>query len=353
MSRNYKRYCRLIIAGNATGYDVSAMRIAFRIKHGTVPQPKQLEARIYNLSKATAKAIQSLHEIGYVQLDAGYEGNSGTIFKGNLTWVNIGRENPTDTYCDIFAGDGDAGLNMALVNKTFAAGSTPQDHYNHILDQYGQFGITKGLVSFVDLSQPKYPRAVTLVGMATQALRTLADSKNALTYVHNGQLHIVDKGHSPQVGVTVLNSSTGLIGMPVETPEGIKVRALINPNYSVNTRLQINQSSINRADPVWAVGTEGQGGMTLDPQWQARMDALATADGIYRVLYIDWEGDTRGNPWYADMTCIGESGSDAFVVASGQIRTPSQAEGPAGSTPNVPPGAVPSSPVGGRSPGPV
>jgi hypothetical protein len=344
MSRNWKRVCRLIIAGQSSGFDVSEMRIYFRIKHAILPQPKTLEARIYNLRPSTARAIQALHEIGYVQLDAGYEDNVGTIFRGNLAWVNIGRESPTDTYVDIFAGESDAAFNMSVVNKTFKAGSTPQDHYNEILNQFGKFGVKKGIVGYVDLTQPKYPRAVTLIGMTVQALRTLALSKDAMTYVQDAKLHIVHKDRSAASGEVTLNSSTGLIGMPVETPEGIKIRALINPQINFNTRLKVDQNSINRASPVWGAG----GGSLISlPDWQARTSSLATADGIYKIVYYDIEGDTRGIPWYIDMTCVGLiNGNDTYVRVGDKTRDPANAEGPASTSPPVPPGSYPGGPPG-------
>jgi hypothetical protein len=338
MSQNYMRYCKLIVAGQSEAIDLSAMRIRFSIHHATNAIPKWIEARVYNLSKATAEKVKGMAELGFIQLDAGYIGNHGVIFQGNIKYVNLGRESPTDTYTDIYAGDGDVAFNFATVSKTFAAGSTPQDHYNEILNQYGKFGVTKGLVSFVDLSQPKYPRAVTLQGMATHALNTLATSKNALAYVDMGKLHIVDKGHSPQVSATDLNSATGLIGMPQETVNGIIVTALIGPQFSINTRLHINQSDINPTDPVWGTGGDYS---FIEADFQQRIAALDTARGTYRVLAIDWEGDTRGVPWYVTMITIGEKGDQNYILKSTGIKDPALAEGPANSTPSIPPGSSP------------
>jgi hypothetical protein len=182
--------------------------------------------------------------------------------------------------------------------------------------------------------------------MATHHLNVLADSKNALSYVEGGKLHLIDKGHSPQVDATVLNTATGLISMPVETPQGIIVTALINPKFSVNGRLKINNADINPADPVMV-----KGGI-VDPKQQEYLKMLDVDDGTYRILAIDWTGDTRGQPWYATMVTIGEKGDESYIIKSTDIKDPKGSEGPADATPNVPPG-VPPSPIGGRSPGPV
>ena len=61
------------------------------------------------------------------------------------------------------------------------------------------------------------------------------------------------------------------------------------------------------------------------------------ADGLYRILSIDYCGDTRGNDWYCDIACMSLT-TDAHNVPPGQI-----ARGRAGSvTPMVP---APTSPT--------
>jgi hypothetical protein len=61
-------------------------------------------------------------------LQAGYEGGSyGAIFNGSIKQVRRGRDNPTDTYLEILAADGDVGRNFGIVNTTLAAGVIPAD----------------------------------------------------------------------------------------------------------------------------------------------------------------------------------------------------------------------------------
>ena len=37
--------------------------------------------------------------------------------------------------------------------------------------------------------------------------------------------------------------------------------------------------------------------------------AAVAADGLYRVLVVEYQGDTAGNDWYADLTCLAADGS--------------------------------------------
>ncbi len=102
------------------------------------------------------------------------------------------------------------------------------------------FGVTQGYVPDNFGGNLKYPRAVTLFGMARQHLLTLAQSNNCQWSIQSGQLDMVpNDGNKPGQAV-VLNTQTGLIGIPEETTDGIYVRCLLNPNIRVNTLLQIN-----------------------------------------------------------------------------------------------------------------
>jgi hypothetical protein len=306
MSRNWIRKWSLTVGGSAGGLDLSAMRIKFEIHHMTTQSPNTLIARVYNLSKTTAKIIQN--EFTTVQLSAGYEDNIGLIFKGDIKQKITGRETPTETYIDIIAADFDAAYTLATVQTTLAAGSTPRDHWNAVLTQMKPFGVTEGYVSPGILDQPKYPRAVTLYGMAREVLRTLARTANANWSIQSGKLNMVSKTSSIPGNAVVLNSATGLIGLPTETITGIMVRALINPNFKVDTILQIDQASIDRAQ-LTQLGTSGAQQLgTLGgtgPDGKQIQGTLGTGDGFYRVLYIDWNGDNRGTSWYADMDCVG------------------------------------------------
>lgn len=94
----------------------------------------------------------------------------------------------------------------------------------------------------------------------------------------------------------MLNSNTGMIGMPVQTLGGIQVRMLLNARVRPGTRIQIDQRSI----------LQGQ----LDPANTNSAAAtnvsypMLAADGFYKCVTVDHIGDTRGQPWYTDVSCI-------------------------------------------------
>ena len=65
--------------------------------------------------------------------------------------------------------------------------------------------------------------------------------------IQNDQLMMVPHASPLPDDAIVVNSTTGMIGMPVETPGGIIVRTLINSKIGVYSQIQVNESDIQRA----------------------------------------------------------------------------------------------------------
>jgi hypothetical protein len=320
MAEQYLRACNLTLSGGGSAIDLSNMRIKFKITHATVQAPNSMTAFIYNLSKDTKQRIMAQKEFSKVTLEAGYEQNTGVIFKGEIIQRITGRENPTDTYLAIVAKEGDQGYNFATVNKTFAKGSTGKDHYDALAQALSEHGIQPGFISD-KLAQLKFPRAVSMFGMARDYLRNLSLSTGCTWSIQDGQLDVVHKDETKPGGTIILNSQTGLIGMPIETMNGIYVRCLINPRIKnpINRLVKIDQNSINRAfiDPSYqanAFNRDANDGKTLT-------ELLGTNDGVYKIIAADWSGDTRGTDWYCDLICAGAKTASAagFVQSANNI----------------------------------
>jgi hypothetical protein len=322
MSRLYKRYCDLTVEGGPGELNLSDFRIHFEIDKNTIQTPNPAVIRIYNISRSTAAKIKQDYKT--ITIDAGYEENHGVIYRGNIRYTRYGRESPTDTFLDIYGGEGDSGLKNAGVSKTLPAGSTPKHIKDAALEALKEHGIEEGYIG-PDLSQPRFPRPIVLYGMARDILRTLASSKDATFSIQSGKLDIIEKKSEGKPGSDIsLNADTGLIGMPVETSGGIMVRALINPNFFVDGKVKIDQKSIQELTPEFPQGTNnatsGSSETNLTPEQQLIKQNLGSADGVYRVLYIRWTGDTHGREWYADLTCVGAVTGKAFSTSLIQQR---------------------------------
>lgn len=294
MTEQWLRKVNLLVGSGKEQIDLSNMRIRFFVRQWDVQQPNNAEIIVTNLSRDTANKVKE--EFKSVILQAGYEGNLATIFEGEVRQVRTGRENPTDTYLNIIAAEGAKGYQWAFVNKTLAGGHTARDQVDACLEALKPYGITAGYIA--DLGTAKIPYGRSLFGMARDQLRTICQAVNASWSIQGNKLQIVKNSAYVPGSAIVLNSNTGMIGMPVQTLDGIEVRCLLNPEIRPGRRIQIDQASIQRQ----AIGVQYSAEKT-NP-----LISEIDTDGYYRVIGVDHSGDTRGNPFYTDIICWAWSG---------------------------------------------
>lgn len=303
MSGQYLRSCTLIASGiDGDGLDLSNLHIEFRVKQWDIQTPNNAIIRVWNLKPDTSKRIEK--EFTRVTLQAGYDGaDTGVIFDGTIVYIRRGRENATDTYLDIFAADGDAAYNFAIVNASLAAGSKPEDRLKAIAAAMEKYGVTQGATPADGLGDSELPRGKVLFGMARDSLTDLTSTTLTTWSIQNGQINVVEKGGYLPDEAVVLNSKTGMIGLPTQTEDGINVRCLLNPKIKVAGRVQIDNASIQRA--------------TVSLQYTAvNFFPSVTDDGFYRVIVVDHIGDNRGQDWYSDLTCVAVD--DTVTIGLGQ-----------------------------------
>ena len=304
MSRNWKRQLKLTVDDvtlNYTGEIIpgqpvqpDGLRIRFDISDASVQTPRIATIVITNLSDATGQKI--LTKVGkQLTLNVGYEDISGLAFSGEIKQVRLQRESPTDKICIINATTRDRAYNNAHVSKTLKAGSTGKDIYETCLKAMAPFGVTRGVVPDV-LSQIHYPRPVTLFGLAREHLRDIALSAGCTWHIRNDSLDLIKLGEARQGSTIVLNSRSGLIGMPAQTNLGITAQILFNLAIGIDSKVQLDQASIQRAQLNFSAGGDP---LNAEPNLPS-----VAADGLYRVIGMTSLGDTRGEPWYALLTLL-------------------------------------------------
>jgi hypothetical protein len=314
--RQYDRQLSLIAApgDGQLGIELSALHVRFTITAENTTTPATLSARIYNASENTAKRLLEMPKIpagqgvdigrnlpatpntGQVVLSAGYPGNFGIIFKGDLMQVRQGRESPADTYVDLFAADGDWAHVWGMVNTSLAAGYTHNDVVRNLKSSYGAYGVDVSELP-KETETPAAPRGKVMFGMARDYVREVQTTLQLDAFIHKGRLEWLP-GSAYQPGeAVVINSATGMIGLPQQTDFGLTVRMLLNPSVGPGTLLQIDNKSVQRAQFTAGVG------QTAANQYLAG-NLSADNDGKYKVLAVDHIGDTRGQEWYTDCVCI-------------------------------------------------
>lgn len=311
MTQQFGRVVNLLVSGGDNGLDLSEMHIQFHTFAPDADAPPTAVIRVWNLSDDTASKIQK--EFNHVSLQAGYtDPGPGVIFDGTIVQTKRGAENAIDSYVDIFASDLDELYNYILVSKTLAKGSTPNDRVDTILQSAQAAGASKGVIPDSLGTGGTLPRGKVLFGMAREMMNDVANSTNTSWFVENGKVNMVeDTGYLPGEAV-VINSATGMLGVPETTNAGIEVRCLLNPNIKVGTRIKLNNADIatTKVNQQGAFPTYGN----------INLIASKSADGTYRVLVKEHAGDNRGNMFESRLTCLSvdpSASSSASVAEAG------------------------------------
>lgn len=308
--KQYLRRANLIVSNQDIGIDLSEMHFKFRVSAADVQSPNNAFIRVYNLAEDTVKKV--IGEYDTVTLQAGYENSTyGIIFTGTIKQFKRGRENATDSYLDILAADGDIGYNFGIVNQTISKeNNTPQNQLNIAAKA---MGVDIGFLGAEIGGIKPNPRGKVAFGLARNMARNVANTVSSTWSIQDGRINVIPlTGYLPGEAV-VLSSLTGVIGIPEQTDEGIKVRCLLNPKIIVGGLVQIDNSSINQIIQQ----NPNAAPIPFNQRTGIQFLAKTSSDGFYRVYVVEHEGDTRGQQWYSDLICLTVDASSNQVKAYG------------------------------------
>lgn len=290
----YRRKLNIVVATDAgEGLDFEKFRVQFVVRRGDVQTPNTADITIFNLAEHTASQITA-KEFTQLSISAGYEGNYGLLFRGQIKQTRKGRVDQKDSYVSIAAADGDEPYNFSSIALTLAAGMEPQDEVQAFLKTMAKGTINQGSVCTLSTHTNLRPRVY--YGMTKDEWRDFAERNDVLWSIQDGMLTII-----PQAGyilgpVQTISPATGLIGVPEQTQNGIRLRTLLNPRLKIGTAIKLD-STINQ----YRYGLDTQSLLTNK---LLSTSIKANADGLYYIMVADHSGDTRGNEWYTDLTCL-------------------------------------------------
>lgn len=282
--------------------DLSEAHFRFQTVQQDEESPSNCSIRVWNLSEDTVRKVRG--EFSRVVLQAGYETSAfGVIFEGTVVQYRIGKEGDgLSTYLDILAADGDAAYNFSVVNRTMAAGTSAGERIAAAVEVMGKDGVSMGRL-LIPSTGGVLPRGKVLFGLARGIIRSESQNMGSTWSISNGKVNVVPlTGYLPGEAV-VLTAQTGLIGRVEQTEEGMRCRALLNPRLSVGGLVKIDNRSINQT--ASARGSEIPGAQLAYNRYAGvQQFATVQADGLYRIFVVEFSGDTRGQDWYADLTCL-------------------------------------------------
>lgn len=327
VGEQYDRDISLVIGNDKTGQglDFSNFRVIFSVVRDNVAAPNLATVQVFNLQESTERLVQK--EYTRVILKAGYKGRVGQIFDGLVVRTQRGqyylddggtiqqgppgifsrRESPTDTFLYMIAQDGDTIYNYAMMHVTLAAGATVATVFGAVADAIRPFGGSVRTYVPQEQLNRTFVRGQALHGQVRDVLTMVCATIGASWSIQGNIVEVVMEVGYIQERAIVLNSATGLIGQPQQTINGIELRVLLNPYIVPGRAVQLDNKAIQQLLPP--------GGYTT-------LDLVNDLDGqgLYKVLMVKHSGDTRGNPWYTDIICIGIDQAGPDPRAGGMVR---------------------------------
>lgn len=315
MSKQYLRKVELSIQeeGNSNRtYILDEMHIQFHVFSAAVGTLKYAEITIWNLSQDKANAL--LKEFTTVQLSAGYEGSFGLIFAGETAFVEIGKENAVDSYVKITAQDADQSKNWSVSNFTLGAQWTDDDLYNRLMQDFEQFDLKPGYKPAFT-GNPN-PRGLPVNGKTDIYMEALAERQGCDWFIEDGRVNLVPKGSYLPGPAEVLSASTGLVGVPKQTFNGIECMCLLRPGIKTGGRVQIANSEIAQLNQQNVFQKETR---LVVPALQGN----DTGVGVYKTYCVEHFGDTRGEEWYTRFIGVSVDGTGASASSPIYLSVPS------------------------------
>lgn len=287
--------------------DVSLLKCEFAAKSTTETAASICTLAVYNMNAATEKEV--IEEGFRIDIYGGYqEGQYGLIYTGDIVQVFRNRENGVDYRLEIIAISGMLSFNTNHVRSTIAAGSKPRDVVKAVADN-AEKPIGIGEISD-DLPDEALPRGKVLFGTPAKYLRDLCTWNDAAYWEgEDGKLTVETvEQEIPEDKVLVLTPTTGLVGTPIYTDQGIQIKMLLDPRVKLRSMVKIDNEIIQRQ----ALQIDAATGMQKN---QLPQTAQFDKDGEYQVFSVEHRGDTWGDEWTTSVVGVSRNGRIGLLTA--------------------------------------
>lgn len=242
MAKYWMQKAEVLVAGKKFIKD--DFEIDFLVNFDDDPEPNISHVMIYNLSDITIALLKKGESL---ILNAGYEGDVGTILMGTIekqetVWEGI------DKVTKLTVGEGSEQWLKAYVNKSYAPGVTSKAI---LADLAGMYGMELGELQLVN--NLTYARGRSVSGMLQSVMRQIVAETNSKFHISQGKILIRPWEAGTETGF-LLNADTGLVESPQPFEEekntgqktlGYRVRMLLNHRITVDSILQIESKTAN------------------------------------------------------------------------------------------------------------
>jgi hypothetical protein len=257
----------------AAGVKLLNNRIAFAIEKTSESNANTAKISIYNLNPTHRQQFESKDLV--MILEAGYEGFDndrleGVLFQGDIAFGKTQTvKNGPDYITTVEAGDGEKALRQDHFEKSYGAGTFLSSVIN---DLKKAINVADGIIE--DIGKEQLVNGGAFSGKVKDILDVITKRMGLEWSIQNKELHIRKPKTTKNNLAIVLNSSTGLVSLPIKREEGVGGIAFLNPKI--------------------------QPGATVKIESEAIIDEKA----FYRVRKCNYFGDTHGSHWFVRFEAV-------------------------------------------------
>ena len=258
--------------------EFNKFKIAFDITRALGDTPDTAKVEIYNVLESDWGSIDFKKDKAKLILKCGYESiEPGIIFRGQITKYDKSKDR-VDIVYTFDCGDGQDALTKTNVSKVYNRGTNIGTIVEEMVTEIKNAGvelsgdINKKIASIKNENK-KVDSGMSISGLASSTLKTILKPFDKTFVVQNDLFKIIEIGkETSSVTSTTLTPSTGLIGSPTRTKDGLEFIALIQPGkFNPGQFIEIQSRNYN---------------------------------GKYKIIKSQFVGDTHGQDWYVKGLCI-------------------------------------------------
>lgn len=270
----FQRRCRVVVGTTevvALDADPSkGLTCRFQVEKTLAPSPNKAELHVFNLTPSRVAAIALVPDVP-VQIDAGYEGGSSTLFLGKLRTAQTAKDEQGNIVLSLASGDGELEYRASRVSVSVKK-NTPADVV--VRDIVKSLGVLEGNLNEA-IAQIKanagqlFTSGYAAHGNAARELTKITRSAGLTWSIQDGKLQFLSLRDALKGEAVLLTPETGLVDAPSVDNKGVmKARMLMAPDVFPGRLVVLKSQFLN---------------------------------GQYRIEKTVHSGDTAGNDWYVDI----------------------------------------------------
>lgn len=241
-------------AAGQNAVDVEGVRASANVTKAGTSSNANCELRVWGMPLSLMNRLTTLNKLAFGQqidntviVSAGDEKNGvSVLFQGTIQEAWVEAKQPPDVMFYVRATSGMYRALQPIPPTSYKGSVDGAVALSGLAQQIGLQLVNHGVTG--QIRNPYWP------GAAKQQLDKMCQALNCVPFVDDVKhvLHVWPKGAARKDAAVLLSPSTGLVGYPTYTQNGIAVRSIYNPNLSFGRKVQI-ESQLTAASGEWAI----------------------------------------------------------------------------------------------------